>query len=132
MIPGPEKATFIERVAGIFHLPYCIGCLIISLLVGTPGAIILAYISTGDLSKAVSMTVILFAGNGTPLWTGVAILGLLWLLLFYVLYMTRFMRQRLLSTEEELHPVLPEGEQTFHGAFKWVSKLWPPLSLPLR
>jgi hypothetical protein len=131
MIPGPEKATFIERLAGVFHLPYSIGCLIISLLIGTPGAIILSYATTGDMGRAVSLAVILYAGAGTPFWTGVAILGLLWLLLFYVFYMTRFMRLRLLSTEEGLRPVLPEGEQTFHGAFKLVSKLWPPIVIAI-
>lgn len=127
MIPGPEKATFIERLAGLFHLPYIIGCLIISLFASPPGAIILAYITTGDMDKAVSIAIYLFAGASIPFWTGVAVSGLLWLFLFYVFYMTRFMRQRLLLTDEELHPVLPEGEQTFHGAFKWVSKLWPPV-----
>jgi hypothetical protein len=131
MIPGPERATFIERLAGLFHLPYSIGCLIVSILIGTPGAIILAYLTTGDMGAAVSLTIVLYVGVGTPFWTGVAVLGLLWLLLFYVFYMTRFMRQRLLSTEEGLHPVLPEGEQTFHGAFKLVSKLWPPVVLAI-
>lgn len=129
MIQGPEKVTFVERLAGVFHLPYLIGCLIISLIIGPPGAVLLAYVSTGDLGKAVSLTILLYVGSGTPFLTGVAVLGLLGFLLFYVFYMTRFMRLRLLSTEEGLRPVLSEGEQTFHEAFKLVSKLWPPVAI---
>jgi hypothetical protein len=132
MIPGPERVTLIERLAGVFRLPYMIGCLVISLIIGPPGAIVLAYITTGfDIEKALTLTIALFAGVGIPFWTGIGVLALLWLFLFYVFYMTRFMRQRMLLTEQDLHPVLPEGEKTFHEAFHWVAKHWPPIAIAI-
>lgn len=127
MVSGPEKATIVEHLAGIFHMPYIIGCFIISVLIGPPGAILVAYITTGfDIELAILMTITFIGGVGTPYWMGIAILAFTWLLLFFVFYMTGFMRHRLISAEKGMCPILPEQEKTFHETFKFVFSYWPP------
>jgi MFS family permease len=128
MVPGPEKVTFVETLAGIFHMPYIIGCFIISVLIGPPGAILVAYVTTGfHIEPAILMTITFIGGVGTPYWIGVAILVLTWLLLFFVFYMTGFMRHRLIAAEKGMCPILPEREKTFHETFQFVFRQWPPI-----
>ncbi len=128
MVPSLEKATVVEHLAGFFRMPYIIGCFIISTLIGPPGAILVAYLTTGfQIELAIQMTITFIGGVGTPYWMGVAILALTWLLLFFVFYMTGFMRRRLISAEKGMSPILPEREQTFHETFEFVFRQWPPV-----
>lgn len=128
MFPGPEQPTVVERLARFFHLPYIIGCLIISFIIGPPGMILLAYVTTGlDIENAILMTITCVGGIGTPHWMGVAILVLSFLLIFFVIYMTGFMRHRLISADKGISPILPDGERTFHKAFRSVFRPWPPI-----
>ena len=130
MVPGPEKATIVERLVGIFRMPYIIGCFIISVLIGPLGAILVAYFTTGfNIDRAILMTITFIGGVGTPYWMGVAILALTWLLLFYVFFMTGFMRHRLISAEEGISPILPGRKKTFHATFRFVFKQWPPIAI---
>lgn len=130
MIPGPETATFVEHLASIFHTPYIIGCFIISIIIGPPGAILVAYVTTGfDVELAIKLTITYIGGVGTSYLMGVVMLALTWLLFFFVFYMTGFMRQRLVMAEAGITPILPEGEETFHQTFKFVFKLWPPVAV---
>lgn len=125
---GPEKATIVELLAGFFRLPYVIDCFIISTLIGPPGAILVAYLTTGfHIELAIQMTITFVGGIDTPYWMGVAILALTWLLLFFVFYMTGYMRHWLISAEKGMSPLLSEHEKTFHETFKFVFRQWPPI-----
>ena len=124
---GPERATFLERFVTGFHIPFFLGCLLLAFIFGPPGAILSVYVQTSNLDEAVARTTYLFFGIQVPVWQGVAGLGLLLVLLFYFLYMIRYMRLRLVAAEPLLLPLLPEGEETFHRVFGRVSRLGPPI-----
>lgn len=134
MKPGPEKPTLVERIARIVHLPCIICCLIIAAIIGPPGMILVAYFTAGlNIEQSISMTISALGGVGTPYEMGAAIIVLSSVLLFLLLYMTAFMRQILASADQRIGPILPEGERTFHDAFKSVFIWWPPyiLAVPI-
>ncbi len=56
-------------------------------------------------------------------------MGLLSVLLFYLLYMIRYMRLRLSTAEPLLVPLLPEGEETFHRVFGRISRPIAPIAI---
>jgi MFS family permease len=124
---GPEHATVVERLARFLHLPHIVCCFIIAVVIGPPGMILVAYFTAGlNIEHSIFMTVSALGGVGTPYEMGAAIVVLSSVLLFLLLYMTAFMRQILASADQGISPVLPEGETTFHGAFKSVFRWWPP------
>ena len=128
MGPGPGRATVVERFSRTCHLPYIVGCLVIAVLIGPPGMILVAYFSTGfDIEQALLMTIMAIGGVGTPYVMGAAIIVLSSLLIFFFIFMTGFMRQVLISAEQGIIPILPEGENTFHNSFKLIFSPWPPL-----
>ncbi|MBI0581409.1 MAG: hypothetical protein JET69_00140 [Methanomassiliicoccales archaeon] len=90
--------------------------------------ILVAYLTTGfEIELAILMTITGIGGVGTPYTMGAAIIVLSSLLIFFCIYMTGFMRHILISAEQGISPILPEGEKTFHEAFKFIFKPWPPL-----
>jgi len=131
MTLGPEKATILERFVTAFHIPFYLGCLLLAFIFGPPGAILSVYVQTNNLYEAVARTVCLFFGMQLPVWHGVAGLCLLLVILFYFLYMIRYMRLKLVAIEPLLLSLLPEGEETFHKVFGGVSRLGPPIVIDL-
>ena len=124
---GPERATIFERFVRALRIPFWVGCLLLVFILGPPGAILSVYVQTYNLYDAVLRTVYLFFGMQLQFWQGVAGLSLLLMILFYFLYMIRFMRLKLVAAEPLLLSLLPEGEVTFHKVFGGVSRLGPPI-----
>lgn len=124
---GPERVTFLERFVTSFHIPFYWGCLLLAFFFGPPGAILSVYVQTYNLDEAIARTVHLFFGMQLPVWQGVAGLCLLLVILFYFLYMIRYMRLKLVAAESLLLSLSPEGEETFHKVFGGVSRLGPPI-----
>jgi hypothetical protein len=124
---GPERITFPERLVTALHIRFFGGCLVLAFIFGPPGAILSVYMQTLSLDEAVTRTIHLFFGMQVPVWQGVVGLGLLSVLLFYLLYMIRFMRLRLVAVEPQLLSLLPEGEETFYKVFSRVSSTRPPV-----
>jgi hypothetical protein len=123
----PHKATIVERFIGLFRIPYLIGSIILALLLGPLGAFLSSYACTSDVNEAISRTVILFFGSSLPPFRGIAGLVTLFLLFFYCLYMIRYMRLKILKTEEKLISLLQDEEDTFHQIFGQITKPGPPI-----
>lgn len=126
---GPESPTFLEWLINAFHIPFSWGCLLLAFVFGPPGAVLLTYVQTSSIEDALARTLRLFLGLVVPGWRGVAALALFSIILFYFLYMIRYMRLKLVAAKPTLLPLLPEGEETFHKIFSTVSQLLPPLLL---
>ena len=128
MVTGPHKATIIERVVDSLRIQYVSGSILLAFLLGPPGAILFTFVGTRDIVEAFNRTVGLFFAISLPYLQGYLGLSLLFILFFYLLYMIRFMRQRLVSAEDQLVSILPEGEETFDAIFGVVSKSMPPIA----
>ena len=131
MTLGPERATLLERFLTIFNIPYYLGCFIVILIFGPIGALLSAYLQTKNIYEAYNKTVYLFFGVQLPHWQGVAGLSLLLVILFYFLYMIRYMRLKLVAAEQLLIPLFPEGEDTYHNVFGHVSLILPPIIIEI-
>jgi hypothetical protein len=127
MALGLRRPTYIERIFTFLHIPYVLGCLLLATIFGPPGAILSAYVYSNNLNEAVSRAIFLFYGVYPPLWGGVAGLSVLYALFFYLLYMIRFMRMRLVATEPLFLSFLPKDEETVHKIFSGVSRVIPPI-----
>lgn len=94
-VEGPEEPTIFERFASRLYLPYSAVCLILAIIPGYGGS------NFGQSSLS------------WVLWTVLA---------FYMFYVIRYMRLRVLDTEAEVIPLCPEGEETFREAFGRLSR----------
>ncbi len=93
---GPEHPTLFERFVSRVHLPYAVVCLILAVIPGFGGSNF---------------------GQSPVDWV-------FWsLLAFYMFYIIRYMRLRVLETEAEIVPLCPGGEDIFHKAFGSLSHL---------
>jgi len=86
-------------------------------------------VETRSLEESVARTSCLFFKRQISGWPGIVGLGILLILLFYILYMIRYMRLKLVSSKSLLAPMLQEGEETFQKIFGRVSKALPPIIL---
>lgn len=124
---GLKRPTFIERFFAFLHIPYIVGCLLLATVLGPPGAILSAYVQNNNLNEAVSRAVYLYNGVYIPFWQGVAGLCVLSGILFYLLYMIRYMRLKLEAKESVFLSLLPEGEEMVNKVFGRVFKVIPPI-----
>src|SRR4029077_15464013 len=63
---GPERPTILERVIGMTHLPYSLGCLVFSAALGGPGIFLIFYLDTFNLGEAWRRTVSTAVFSVTP------------------------------------------------------------------
>ena len=121
---GLNQLTIIERIIGLFHLPYIIGCAILAAIMGPAGILMADYMDTGSTSFALND--ILSPYNGQPSWIGILDLAVVSFITFWLLYMIRFMRQRLAKASPQLVSLSSQVETT-RKIFGRVSKSWPQL-----
>ncbi len=113
---GPEQPTLIERFVGFFPIPYVITCVILALVTGSPGFRLVQYLDSG--------TVIL---PSTPLdYLSETVFTVL---PFYCFFAVRYMRLKIVASEPNLVSLSPNGEETYHRAFKRVTSKVGPLIL---
>jgi len=129
MALGLRRPTFIERFFTYLHIPYFAGCLLLATFFGPLGAILTAYLQNNNLNDAVSRAVYLFNGAYFPFWQGVAGLLVLCAILFYFLYMIRYMRLKIIDTESLFLSLLSDDEKTVKKIFDGVSNIIPPILL---
>jgi len=108
----------------MFHLPYFLGCVVLASVMGPAGILLADYMDTGDMSVALSD--ILSPYSGHPSWTGLLDLSLVAFIIFWLLYMIRFMRLRLARAGPQLLSLSPETETT-RKIFGRVSEALPQL-----
>jgi len=100
--PGPEQLTLFERFVKGLRIPYWLACLLLAVIPG--------YASSNFGESLLSLV----------LWT---------LLAFYMFYIIRYMRTKVVEAESEIAPLCPQGEETFHKAFSRLPKSKPQLVL---
>ena len=111
----PEDPTLPERLILALHLPYVAGCIVFGyFFVGILPSFIAEYVESSSIQK--SLDVALVPQN--------AVTGLV---VPYLFYAPRYMRQKLLQTESQLTGLLAGGEEEFHKLFGRVSALRPQL-----
>src|SRR5256712_2427475 len=92
---GPEETTLYEKFVNRVRVPYPLVCLLLALVPG--------YASSNFGESVV----------GWILWT---------ILAFYMFYVIRYMRLKVVRAESELLPLCPDGEETFHRAFGHIAQ----------
>jgi hypothetical protein len=92
---GPEETTIFEKFVEHVRVPYPLVCLLLALVPG--------YASSNFGESTI----------GWILWTTLA---------FYMFYVIRYMRLKVLRAESELLPLCPDGEETFHRAFGRIAQ----------
>ena len=127
---GPERPTLVERFLGMFHLPYLLACLILGALVGPVGQFLGIYLDTLSLDKAFTGT-FLFSYSGAPVPVEVGLFGFAsyFLVIFWVFYGLGYLRLKLISAEQALSELSPDGETGFHRAFGGISSNKTPVIL---
>ncbi len=130
---GLHRPGYTEKTIGFIRLPYALGCLIFAFLFSPAGVLPFVLLDTSDLNKAGG--VILAATNLQSVenpWPQVVVYyGIFYLAVFFLCYVIRYLRLRILQAEPELVPVLIGGEETFHKAFGRITSNWQPALLGL-
>jgi hypothetical protein len=121
-----ESPTIVERFLDAIPLPYR-ASLLTAVLFGPPGTVAVRFIFGTDLRSALEHY---YQGLGTGvlnrqiagliLWTG---------FLFYLMWMVRFLRRRLLAAGPEISKILAGGEHAYAASFQGVSRTLPELGL---
>ena len=120
---GPERPTFIERVADLFPGPFFVKCLLFWTVFGTPGLLVARYIDTLSVDK----TLTLFSQVTVQ---DVLIFSLAnFIIPLYAFYGTGYMRGKILATIPKLELVTEEGTTALMKLFDPVSRFWPALLL---
>ena len=125
---GPERGTITERLAGLFHLPYFLGCLFLTVLIGFPGSLLFSYLDTRNVETAFNLGIQYGGFVTAPIRSesqvqGIVRVALYNLFLFFAIYITRSLRMRVVAAEDELSLLSPSGERGFHEAFGGVSNV---------
>lgn len=125
-VKGPEKPTLVERVVDLFPVPYWLGALILSAMIGVPGMLLGRYIDTRNINTTLS----LFGKNFG--WQNVVTFSLAnFVMPFYALIGIAYMRSKIVGTEPHLAVLAPDGKKTLKRVFESVSRLWPAIILAI-
>ena len=122
-LKGPEKPTFIERVAILFPGPFFIKCLLFWIVFGTPGLLLGRYADTLSLDRTLSIFDQVTLQN-------VIVFSLAnFLIPLYAFYGTHYMRVQIVDTIPKLEPVTVNGNAALTKLFDSVSSFWPAFVL---
>ncbi|MBI3859819.1 MAG: hypothetical protein HY296_06260 [Thaumarchaeota archaeon] len=130
---GLHQPTYTEKMVTLLRLPYVLGSLLFAFLFSPVGALPFVLLETGDLNRAGS--IVLAASSlesvENPLPLVVTYYALFYVVVFFLAYIVRYLRLRILQAEPALVTVLTEGEGTFHKAFHRTTSTWQPALLGL-
>jgi len=121
------EPTFVERFVAFFHIPYFLGSLIWTIILGPPGALLISYVDTNNLDTALAITTTLFFGSPLSLGQNLVGLSILFAFFVYVLYMIRYMRSILVDTKPHIMSLLPKGEAIYDTIFNHVTRSKLPI-----
>lgn len=120
---GPQKPTMAERIADVLPGPYFVKCLILWMVLGTPGLLATRYLDTLNVDK----TLALFAHFTLQ---DVVVFSLANLVMpFYALYGTRYIRLKIVKAIPELEPATEGGTRTLNEVFSSISDILPAFVL---
>lgn len=122
-----RNPTLVERLLEVIPLPYEWASVLVALIFGPPGTVLVRRISGADLASALNHY---FRGLGAgALSRQIAGLILWTIFLFYLLWMIRFLRRRLLGARPPVGRLLAGGEHTYGHHFRAVGDTAPALAI---
>lgn len=130
---GPEQLTILERVIRLTRVPYSVGCLVIAILAGGPGTFLVFYVNGFNLVeawyKAVSVSIFFITPvtQTVPVAQGALEVAVSTLALFVDMYLTRYLRLKVLAAEPKLSPLSPDGDNAYRRAFGLMSRTYGTL-----
>jgi len=131
---GTFRPTLFENMLIASRLPYELGIVLVAVFVGPIGNFLYLYsVSSNALSAFYGTFFSVSAGESgffeavRSHWYSFAGNVVWYLFLFYVAFMARHLRMRLVKAESELVALAPDAEETVRGIFKIISKVIPQL-----
>lgn len=128
------RPTLFENMLILSRIPYELGIVLVAVFVGPLGNFLYLYsVSNNAVNALYGALISLNAGESGFVeaiqsnWYSVAGNLLWYTFLFYVVFITRYLRMRLVKAEPDLVSLAPEGEETVHGLFRIVSKAIPQI-----
>jgi len=126
--------TIFEKMLILSGIPYVLGIILFAAFVGPLGNFLFLYSVSGNALNAFCGTFMsVNAGEGGFVaalqsnWYSFAGNVLWYSFLFYVAFIVRFLRMRLVKADPDLVSLAPDGEETVHRIFRHVSRAVPQL-----
>jgi hypothetical protein len=113
-----EKPTLIERFVQLIPLPYSWAAVAWTIILGSPGSILFEYVDTHS---------VVFYFTGPVLYNNISLA----ITLFYLFYIPRYLRLRIVNAEREISPLMPGQEKEYHAAFRQLTNPLPVLIVSL-
>ena len=128
------RPTLFEKLFIFFRLPLIFGTLLFALFIGPLGNFLFYFAVSGNATDAFFRTFFTVSIQGMELTTAVSSYwyllagNLLWyIFLFYVAFLVRYLRKRLIQSEPKLILLAPDGEKDVRRIFRIVSMIYPQL-----
>ena len=130
MLPtSPRRLTVVEQLITRSRLPYSLGSLALSLIMGLPGLLLIGLLDTGDITIAAQRVFTPYTNR--PAWTGILDPLVNTAIIFYMLLTIRFMRNKLATAETQLGSLTTDGGTSLHWIFHHVSSTRAQLATSL-
>ncbi len=128
------RPTLFENMLALSRMPYELGVILVAVFVGPVGNFLYLYsVSNNAVNALYGAFISLNAGESGFIeaiqsnWYSLAGNVLWYTFLFYVAFIIRHLRMRLVKAEPDLVSLAPKGEETVHGLFRIVSKAIPQI-----
>jgi len=128
------RPTMFEKMFIFSHLPFTLGALLVALFVGPLGNFLYYYAISANVVEAFYRTLFSVNMEGIGFTTALSshwyslVGNLLWyIFLFYVAFIIRYLRRRLIQAEPELISLAPNGNKDVRRIFRIVSMTVPQL-----
>jgi len=124
---GVENISVFEKILSTANSTYLLSIIVGGLILGPIGAVIISYIFTTDITAAIENATVLYFTETMNYWKNVLGLFFLQLIMFYLLFMIKYMYGKLDHIKYKLIELLPGGDAEFKDIFSIVTKPAPPL-----
>lgn len=121
-LSGPKRPTPFERILNALHVPYPVACILLAIIAGTPGFLLIEYAHSRDWDM--TLRLVLSQPSGAT-WEGATVSALFSLVDVLVFTGVAQLRNRLVAAKEYLVGLAPDGDETYHRAFRMMSSWWP-------
>ena len=126
--------TLFEKLIVFSHLPFTFGVFLFAFFIGPLGNFLFYFVLSGNATDAFFQTFFSVSVEGIGLTRAVSVYwyslagNLLWYtFLFYVAFLVRYLRGRLIQAKPELIALAPDGETDVRRIFRIVSMTAPQL-----
>ncbi len=112
--------TLFERLVALIPVPYAVGCILLTMILGFPGTLLTRYIDSFDFAQTVSIPGIITGSESY--WRAVTFYWVITYLVFffYLFYFIRYFRMKLVNAQVKLMPLFEQGKEACAKAFRIV------------